>query len=68
MYQHLSHKDRVAIGTLREAAHSVIEIAAQLRVHRSTIARELKRNGTILTLMFSRRFFPWRVGVAPDFV
>lgn len=45
MYQHLSHRDRIAIVTLREAGHSTSEIAAQLSVHRSTVLRELKRNG-----------------------
>jgi len=45
MYQHLSHRDRIAIAALDDAGHSLSEIAAQLRVHRSTISRELKHNG-----------------------
>lgn len=45
MYQHLSHKDRVAIAVLRAIGHSLEEIAAQLRVHRSTVSREFRRNG-----------------------
>ncbi|MGE3703437.1 MAG: IS30 family transposase [Hyphomicrobiaceae bacterium] len=45
MYQHLSRKDRVAIAVLRAAGHSLEEIALQLRIHRSTVSRELRRNG-----------------------
>jgi IS30 family transposase len=48
MYQHLSHKDRVAIAVLRAVGHSLAEIASQLRVHRSTVSRELHRNGDAL--------------------
>jgi IS30 family transposase len=39
---HLSHKDRVAIETLLRAGHSHASIAAQLRVHRSTVSREIE--------------------------
>lgn len=42
MHHHLSHKDRVAIETLLRAGHSQSAIAAQLRVHRSTVSREIK--------------------------
>lgn len=41
MHHHLSHKDRVAIETLLRTSHSQSEIAAQLRVHRSTVSREV---------------------------
>jgi len=42
MHHHLSHKDRVAIETLLRAGHSQSAIAARLRVHRSTVSREIK--------------------------
>jgi len=41
MYQH-AHRDCIAIATLREAGHSISEIAAQLRVHRSTVTRAIR--------------------------
>jgi IS30 family transposase len=37
MHHHLRHRDRVAIATLLQAGHSQAEIAAQLRLHRSTL-------------------------------
>lgn len=39
----LTWTDRISIEALKKAGHSVIEIAEQLGVHRSTIYNELKR-------------------------
>lgn len=39
----LTWTDRISIEALKKAGHSVIEIAKQLGVHRSTIYNELKR-------------------------
>ncbi len=39
----LTRADRISIEALKKAGHSVIEIAEQLHVHRSTIYNELKR-------------------------
>ena len=39
----LAWTDRISIEALKKAGHSVIEIAEQLGVHRSTIYNELKR-------------------------
>lgn len=39
----LTRTDRITIEALKKAGHSVIEIAQQLGVHRSTIYNELKR-------------------------
>lgn len=39
----LTWADRIKIEALKKAGHSIIEIAEQLHVHRSTIYRELKR-------------------------
>lgn len=39
----LTYADRIKIEALTKAGHKVIEIAAQLHVHRSTIYNELKR-------------------------
>ena len=44
----LTWTDRISIEALKKAGHSVIEIAEQLGVHRSTIYNELKR-GNICT-------------------
>lgn len=44
MHTHLNRDQRVALGALRRAGHNQSFIADQLRVHRSTISRELKRN------------------------
>jgi len=39
----LTWTDRISLEALKKAGHSVIEIAEQLGVHRSTIYNELKR-------------------------
>ena len=39
----LTWTDRISIEALKKAGHSVMEIAEQLGVHRSTIYNELKR-------------------------
>ena len=39
----LTYADRIKIEALTKAGHKVVEIAAQLHVHRSTIYNELKR-------------------------
>ena len=46
-YTHLTQDERYQIQALHHARHSVVEIACQLRRSRSTIWRELKRNGTM---------------------
>jgi IS30 family transposase len=44
-YHHLTQEDRVLLGALWRAGHSRADIARHLHTHRSTIGRELKRNG-----------------------
>ena len=44
----LTWTDRISIEALKKAGHSVIEIAEQLGVHRSTIYNELKRGEYML--------------------
>lgn len=44
-YSHLSLEQRYQIEALLKAGHSQSEIAHQLGVHKSTVSRELKRNG-----------------------
>lgn len=44
-YKHLTHDQRCQIYTLKERGDSLAEIARILGVHRSTITRELQRNG-----------------------
>jgi len=44
MHKHLNRDDRISLGALKRAGLSQAEIARQLKVHRSTISRELKRN------------------------
>lgn len=45
-YDHITHEKRVAISTLLRAGFSKAAIAKQLDIHRSTIYREIARNGT----------------------
>ena len=45
-YNHITHENRVAISTLLRAGFSKAAIAKQLDIHRSTIYREIDRNGT----------------------
>lgn len=47
-FHQLTHEDRVAITTLLRAGHSKDAIAKQLGFHRSTIFREVARNGSRL--------------------
>lgn len=44
-YQHITSETRIAISTLLRAGFSKQSIAMQLGVHRSTIYREINRNG-----------------------
>lgn len=43
-YSHLTYEQRCQIYTLKKRGVSSIEVAVELKVHRSTIERELKRN------------------------
>jgi len=45
-YKHLTKEDRGDIETLIKAGHNQSEIARQLGVDRSTISREIRRNGS----------------------
>ena len=42
-YRHLTHTDRIRLETLFSKGYSPKEIAAQLKIHISTVYRELKR-------------------------
>ncbi len=44
-FRHLTDKDRTIIATLRHAKYSINAIAKRLSVHRSTVYREIQRNG-----------------------
>ncbi len=44
-YDHITHENRVAISTLLRAGFSKAAVAKQLNIHRSTIYREIDRNG-----------------------
>ncbi len=44
-FHHLTDKDRTIIATLRHAKYSIDAIAKRLSVHRSTVYREIQRNG-----------------------
>jgi IS30 family transposase len=44
-YPHITYEQRISISTLKRAGKRVAEIVEQLGLHRSTIYRELKRNG-----------------------
>lgn len=44
MHKQLNRDDRVALGALRRAGLNQSDIARELKVHRSTISRELQRN------------------------
>src|SRR4051812_31241869 len=46
VYRQLSIEERYHIAALRQAGQSIPQIAAVLGRHRSTIAREVKRNAT----------------------
>ena len=43
-YHHLTYEGRCQLYALREKSHPVLDIANHLKVHRSTIYRELRRN------------------------
>ncbi len=43
-YQHIRKEQRYQISVLLKAGHKVSFIAEQLKIHRSTVYRELKRN------------------------
>lgn len=47
-FRQLTHEDRVAIATLLRAGHGKAAIAKQLGCHRSTVYREIARNGSSL--------------------
>jgi len=44
IYTHLTQYQRYQISFLKNKGHSQIDIAKELRVHKSTVSRELKRN------------------------
>lgn len=43
LFKHLSQNDRIKMETMLNSGHKVVEVAEYLRVHRSTIYREIKR-------------------------
>jgi transposase, IS30 family len=43
-YQHLTYEERCQIYALKQRGDSLSQIARQLRVHKSTVSRELRRN------------------------
>jgi len=43
-YAQLTQEQRYQIYALKQTGHSPLEIAAVIRVHKSTVSRELKRN------------------------
>jgi len=45
-YHHLTHYQRCQIGALKESGFSHGKIAQKLKVHKSSISRELKRNSS----------------------
>lgn len=55
MYYHLTKEKRIALSTLLRAGFSLRKIATQLRVHHSTLSRELKRNPPVRS---SQRYHP----------
>ncbi len=46
MYAHLNRNQRIALGALLYAGHNQAFIARELRVHPSTVSREIKRNAS----------------------
>lgn len=46
-YEQLSYEERVHIAELRQLKFSLRQIATAVRRSKSTIGRELKRNGTV---------------------
>jgi IS30 family transposase len=42
--KHLTKEQRYVISSLRKAGHTLDYIAKDIRVHKSTVSRELKRN------------------------
>lgn len=61
VFKHLTMADRIKIEVLRKTGHSIQEIANIIRVHKSTISRELKRGRfTALTpeLVQEERYSP----------
>ncbi len=43
-YTHISNHQRIELSSLHRNGHSVSDISKQLKLHRSTVYRELKRN------------------------
>ena len=43
-YNHISRTQRIELATLHRNGYSVNQISKQLKLHRSTVYRELKRN------------------------
>ena len=43
-YKHISNHQRIELATLHRNGYSVNNISKQLKLHRSTVYRELKRN------------------------
>lgn len=52
-YRHLAYEQRCQIHILKESRYSIAKIARSLGVHRSTIARELKRNSNAQGYQFT---------------
>lgn len=57
LYSHLSEEDRIFLGIMLEKNYSKSKIAKVLRVDRSTIYREIKRNSCIHAYSRRRYYF-----------
>ncbi|MFW2535455.1 IS30 family transposase [Legionella sp. 28fT52] len=56
-YKHLSELDRVFLQIMLEKGYSKVKIAQILKIHRSTIYRELKRNSVISTWTNNKPYY-----------